>query len=84
MGNYILQVLTGSYLINNRYKMKKEELLEKICTLVETDFCADMELRTMPNDGKYPEITQEEAREMAKLLASVYHYAHQIHCGAHK
>ena len=53
--------------------MKSEDykqLLEKICTIVETDFCADMETLVLPNTREY---TQEEAKQMATLLGSVYH-----------
>lgn len=64
--------------------MKSEDykqLLEKICTLVESDFCEEMGTLVLPETREY---TQEEAREMATLLGSVYHYAHQVHCGAHQ
>ena len=56
-----------------------KELLQNICDLVETDFCADMETLTLPSTREY---TQEEAKEMAILLGKVYSYAHQIHCSA--
>lgn len=56
-----------------------KELLQNICNLVENDFCADMETLLLPNTREY---TQEEAKEMAKLLARVYSYAHQMHCSA--
>lgn len=56
-----------------------KELLQNICDLVETDFCADMETLTLPSAREY---TQKEAQQMAKILAEVYHYAHQIHCSA--
>ena len=58
----------------NHYKMLKE-----ITALVETDFCAEMEMKTMPKSRQF---TQEEAEQMAGLLARVYSIAHCIHCHA--
>ncbi len=58
----------------NHYKMLKE-----ITALVETDFCAEMEMRTLP---KSQEFTQKESEEMAHLLATIYSIAHCIHCHA--
>jgi hypothetical protein len=49
--------------------------LKQINDLVENDFCASMEARTL--GGKF---TQEEAKQMAKLLAKVYSISHTIHC----
>lgn len=57
-----------------------QELLDPICNIVENDFCVDMETLTPQGMREY---TQEEAKEMAKLLGKVYSYAHQIHCNAH-
>lgn len=62
-----------------KYKLTDRELLEKICEIVESDFCADMELKLLPNSNQY---TQEEAKDMANKLACVYLYAHRIHCEA--
>jgi hypothetical protein len=66
------------------FKDKHDDLLEEICGLVENDFCFNMNVKTVPVDGKYKTYTQKEAREMAYILGKVYHYAHQIHCDAHK
>jgi len=56
-------------------------LLKKVAEQVENDFCAEMEALTLPDTREY---TQEEAKKMAQILGIVYHYAHQIHCDAHK
>jgi succinate dehydrogenase/fumarate reductase-like Fe-S protein len=56
----------------NHYKMLKD-----IVKLVETDFCAEMEMKTLPKSQKF---TQEESEEMAHLLATVYSISHCIHC----
>ena len=55
-------------------------LLKKINNIVETDFCAEMDMLTLPDTREY---TQEEAKKMAEKLGIVYLYAHQIHCKAH-
>lgn len=89
-GNTFLSVATDKLedaMIVNEYKKSKhiskeqlELLLEEINKIVESDFCNEMEMLTMENSREY---TQEEAIKMAHDLASVYHHAHQIHCGAH-
>lgn len=58
----------------NHYKM-----LEDITNLVETDFCNNMDIKSLPKSKPY---TQKEAREMASLLGQIYLIAHCIHCGA--
>lgn len=67
-------------IMNRIRSVESKKLLEHICNLVENDFCVEMETLTLPGMREY---TQEEAKEMAKLLARVYSYAHQIHCNAH-
>lgn len=59
--------------------MKSKELiwLEEIDSLVETDFAADMETKLLPKSRPY---TQQEAKEMADVISSVYLIAHRIHC----
>lgn len=52
--------------------------LEQICKLVETDFCAEMDLKTF-SEIKF---TQKEAKEMADIIGAVYMIAHRIHCKA--
>jgi hypothetical protein len=58
----------------NHYKM-----LSEITDLVETDFCSEMELKTLPKSREY---TQEEATQMAQIIGRVYSIAHCIHCHA--
>jgi len=52
------------------------QLLEKICELVETDFCETAEAYA---SLKRP-IPQKSAWKLAKIVAEVYKYAHRIHC----
>lgn len=54
-------------------------MLKDIANLVQNDFCADMELKA----GFNREFTQEDAREMAKIITKVYSIAHQVTCTAH-
>jgi hypothetical protein len=54
-------------------------VLSEICAIVETDFTADMECHLLPKARPY---TQEEAKRMAAMLATVYSIAHRIHCKA--
>jgi succinate dehydrogenase/fumarate reductase-like Fe-S protein len=58
----------------NHYKMLKE-----IVGLVETDFCSEMEMKSLPKSKQY---TQKEAQQMANLLGKIYSTAHCIHCYA--
>lgn len=60
-------------------KLDHYKMLEEIAEIVETDFCSEMEMKSMPKSGKY---TQEEALEMSHLLGNVYLIAHCIHCRA--
>ena len=53
--------------------------LERIDQMVTTDFVAEMEMKILPNSIPY---TQEEAKEMASLLATVYSWSHRSHCDA--
>lgn len=56
------------------YKMLKE-----ISNLVETDFCFDMDCKTMPHSKPF---TQKEAKQMAMVIGQIYLIAHSIHCSA--
>ena len=58
-------------------KMNYRKMLEDINNLVDTDFCAEMEMKTLPKSGSY---TQMEAEEMSKLLAKVYSISHCLYC----
>lgn len=60
-------------------KLNHLKMLEEIDDLVETDFCFNMDLKTMPRSKKF---TQKEAHEMAQLLERIYLIAHCIHCSA--
>jgi hypothetical protein len=76
----IFQIIIISNMNTNTTKeIILKELLQNICDLVETDFCADMDMLTLPDSREY---TQEEAKKMAHILGVVYLYAHQIHCSA--
>lgn len=81
-----MRKLEDAMIVNENKKSKQiskellEELLEDINKIVESDFCAEMEVLTLPNSREF---TQEEAIKMAHSLASVYHYSHQTHCRAH-
>lgn len=68
------------YLKDGRKRGKKLDhyrMLQEITALVETNFCADMEMRSV--GGKY---THKESLEMSNLLGKVYLIAHCIHCHA--
>ena len=73
-------------LVNNN-KYMKEEILEldyhkmvrEIDKLINSDFVFDMECKLLPNFKKY---TQQEAIEMAELLANIYSISHIDHCKA--
>ena len=54
-------------------------MVKAIDKLVQTDFVFDMECRLIPPMKEY---TQEEAREMADLLSSIYSISHIEHCKA--
>jgi len=71
----------NEYQKTTRTKEELENILNKINLIVETDFCEEMTTLVLPETREY---TQEEAKEMATLLGSVYHYAHQVHCVAHQ
>ncbi len=60
-------------------KLNYKQMLVEILPLAENDFVYDMELKLIPDSKPY---TQKEAKEMAKLLASVYSIAHCLHCTA--
>jgi hypothetical protein len=54
-------------------------IVQEIDELVGTEFCSEMDMKTMPNSKPY---TQEEAEEMANIIGRVYLFAHKIHCEA--
>jgi hypothetical protein len=54
--------------------MKYKEMLEDINDLVANDFCEEMSLKN--------EYTQEEAREMSKIITKVYAISHTTTCTA--
>jgi len=55
-----------------------EKMIDDIDTLVNTDFVADMEMRSYRGaTGKY---TQEESKKMAQLLTKTYWIAHCNTC----
>jgi hypothetical protein len=54
-------------------------MIEDIGKLVETDFCASMEMMTLCNKNYY---TFADSKKMARLLARVYSIAHCTHCSA--
>jgi len=54
-----------------------KKMLEDICLLVENDFFFDMDTRNVPNPKPF---TQEEAKQMCKIIGEVYSIAHGIHC----
>jgi hypothetical protein len=60
-------------------KLDTIAMLKAIDELVNTDFCEDMSLHTMPNSKPY---TQEEAHEMAAIIGRVYLISHAVHCTA--
>lgn len=59
--------------------MNYQKMIEDIDKLVETDFSADMDGKTLPKSEPY---TQKEARKMASIIGRVYLIAHGIHCTA--
>jgi len=59
-------------------EQKYRHYLDRICELVETDRAEEW---CWKSASKKP-FTQEEAREMANIIGSVYLHAHKIHCTA--
>lgn len=58
-----------------------KRMVEEIDKLVNTDFGEDMNFKAnILVNGKYREITQEEAREMANIIGQVYLISHAIDC----
>ena len=56
-----------------------EKIIKDVNKLVQTDFVFDMECKLIPKSKEY---TQEEAKEMADLLSSVYSISHCVNCKA--
>lgn len=61
-------------------KLNYKKMIEEVSALVETDFCFSMDSR-FATSGKV-KFTNDEAKEMAGLLGSIYSIAHCVHCGA--
>ena len=60
-------------------KLDLKRMIKEIDSLVENDFCADMEMKLIFKSKAY---TQKEAKEMADIISSVYSISHCIHCEA--
>lgn len=58
-------------------RINHRKMLNDICNLVETNFCFEMDCRNLPNTKPF---TQEEAKEMNRIIGRVYLIAHGIHC----
>jgi hypothetical protein len=58
-------------------KLDYLKMLKDIDDLVETDFCFDMDGRSLPHSRPF---TQEEGLKMAGLLGQIYSIAHCIDC----
>ena len=56
-----------------------KKMVSDIDYLVNNYFCADMEMRLIPNSQKY---TQEESKKMSDIIARVYSISHCISCSA--
>lgn len=59
-------------------KLNWEKMVREINELVTTDFCFDMEIRSLQSQ-RY---TQAEAQKMSKILEKIYAIAHCCDCGA--
>ena len=58
-----------------------EKMIRAIDELVNTDYCEDMSFKAnIARDGKFEEISQEDARNMANILGQVYLISHAIDC----
>ena len=53
------------------------KMVKEIDKLVQSDFVFDMGCKLIPKSREY---TQEEAKEMAELLSSIYSISHIEHC----
>lgn len=60
-------------------KLDHYRMLKDICNLVETDFVFEMDCKQIHESETY---TQEEAKEMIKIIGQVYLIAHCITCHA--
>lgn len=54
-------------------------MVEDIDELVNNDFCAEMELKSIPNSRPY---TKKEVEEMVHIIGKVYSISHCITCTA--
>ena len=58
-----------------------KKMIESIDKLVNTDFSEDMSYKAnIRVDGKFNEISQEDARDMANIIGQVYLISHAAHC----
>lgn len=57
--------------------MNFKRMIQDIDKLVKTDFAFDMECKLIPDSMMY---TQEEAKQMADIISSVYAISHCEHC----
>lgn len=58
-------------------KLDYRKMIKAVDKLVETDFFFDIDCKLLPNASKY---TQEEAKEMAKILGKIYMISHCTTC----
>jgi hypothetical protein len=63
-------------------KLNYLKMLEDINKLVETDYCAELEMYLIPelNKDMNREIPQEDARNAIDIVSKVYSISHAIHC----
>jgi len=58
-----------------------KKMIEEIDILVDTDWGEEMSLlANITTNGKYKEISQEDARAMANVIGQVYLISHSLHC----
>ena len=60
-------------------KLNYKGMILDILPYVEDEFCAEMEMKTLPKSSPY---TQKESQSMAERLAKIYSIAHCEHCTA--
>lgn len=62
-----------------KQKLDYKKMVEMIDELVNTDFCADMEMKQLPKSKPY---TKEEITKMVHIIGDVYAISHCLTCSA--
>ena len=66
-------------------KLDYKKMVEDINELVDNDFVADMERISLEKENikiTHPRFSQDDAKEMAKILTKIYVISHAFYCPA--